>query len=107
MIADEMPRLHITKNEMAKCMHTSRARIDRVLVSEMESTPSRIAGDQINLNGRHGHVISLERYGWKDMDNGKIWTGHKNIAIPSPTKDFPPCPLCPPHNSSRFVLRVG
>ena len=22
----------------------------------------------------------------------KTWTGHKHLSIPSPTKDFPPCP---------------
>lgn len=42
-IADEMRRRHITKSEMAKRMHTSRAMIDRVLDPEKESTLSSIA----------------------------------------------------------------
>lgn len=42
-IADEMRRRHITKSEMAKRMHTSRAMIDRVLDPEKESTLGSIA----------------------------------------------------------------
>lgn len=42
-IADEMRRRHITKSEMAKRMHTSRAMLDRVLDPEKESTLSSIA----------------------------------------------------------------
>jgi len=42
-IADEMRRRHISKSEMAKRMHTSRAMIDRVLDPEKESTLSSIA----------------------------------------------------------------
>lgn len=42
-IADEMRRCHITKSEMAKRMHTSRAMIDRVLDPQKESTLSSIA----------------------------------------------------------------
>ena len=42
-IADEMRRRHITKSEMAKRMHTSRAMIDRVLDPQKESTLTSIA----------------------------------------------------------------
>jgi antitoxin HicB len=42
-IADEMRRRHITKSEMAKRMHTSRAMIDRLLDPEKESTLGSIA----------------------------------------------------------------
>lgn len=42
-IADEMRRRHITKSEMAKRMHTSRAMLDRVLDPEKESTLGSIA----------------------------------------------------------------
>ncbi len=42
-IADEMRRRHITKSEMAKRMHTSRAMIDRVLDPDKESTLGSIA----------------------------------------------------------------
>lgn len=42
-IADEMRRRHISKSEMAKRMHTSRAMIDRVLDPNKESTLSSIA----------------------------------------------------------------
>ena len=41
-IADEVRRRHTT-SEMAKRMHTSRARIDRMLDTEKESTLSSIA----------------------------------------------------------------